>query len=709
MLKLINIKKEYKYGKNTQVVLNNININFKSKEMVFILGPSGSGKSTLLNIIGTLLPPTSGEIYINNECLNKYSDELLSKYRNNNIGFIFQNYNLIEHMTVIDNIKICQNNPDIKNINMILKKLKIESKKNHQVSLLSGGEKERVAIARAIINDPSIILCDEPTGALDSTNAIIVMDILKKISKNKLVIVVSHDEYLAKKYADRIISIKDGNIITPLLPIEPQESKPLNSKINKLTIIKLALKNLSLNKKRTILTSLAASIGIISILLIAFLTTGLKNEISTLEENLVAKFPITIKNTTYELPNPKIKSSKSKIIVKDETSYFTTNKITNNLINYIKNNSNYQYLQFHYDINIPLITDKYIFLDKSYLKIYPNNNYLSENYHLVSGKYPQNEYEIVLQIDSNNNISQDIANSFKLANEFNYQEIIGRIIKVPLNDEYFVNKNNYFYPNDNYEKIYKNSSISLKITGIVQEKEITDDYSYLLHNSKIIEELIDKNKESQIIKKQLSSNDKVLSTSLSKETLLAYLGYKPNPYQIDIYFNNIKNKKTYTNYLDNYKIDRVIYEDPMKETIDVISDFINIIALIFLIFSLISIIVSSIMISILTTTRVVERTKEIGILRSLGATTKNVKTLFISENFLISLISSSISLIIVILLKEPLNIIINNYLSISNMYQINYKIFILITVLNSIIIVLSGLIPSIKASKLDIVECLRKR
>ena len=206
MLTLKNINKKFQNNK----VLSNINLNFKTKELVFILGTSGSGKSTLLNIIGKLLTCDSGEILLDEEDISKYKNHKSDKYRKEVVSYIFQEYNLIEYMSVIDNLTIIKNDVDKLEIDELLKQLSIYDKKNTKVSKLSGGEKQRVAIARAILKDSSIILCDEPTGALDSENSKKVIELLKRISRDKLVIVVSHDISLANNYADRIINIKDG-------------------------------------------------------------------------------------------------------------------------------------------------------------------------------------------------------------------------------------------------------------------------------------------------------------------------------------------------------------------------------------------------------------------------------------------------------------------------------------------------------------------
>ena len=707
MLKLININHIYKDGKNSLHILKNISINFKSQELVFILGPSGSGKSTLLHILSGLIKPTSGNVYFGNKYLNNLSSDELAKYRNHHFGFIFQNYHLIEYMTVLDNLKLCQNKPNIKKIINLLKDLNISSKINTKVSLLSGGEKERVAIARALLNDPEVIFCDEPTGALDQVTANHIMGILKNIAKNKLVIVVSHDTTLASIYADRIINIKDGQIITPPVLNNSPQIKLTKSKINKLTILKIALKNLFQTKRRTLLTSFAISIGITSISIISFLSLGFNQEITTLEENLVTSFPITIREATYNLPPPKISPSNNTISIKYQKDYYHTNKITNEYLTYLKNNPNYHSQLFHYDIHIPIITDTYHKLSPSSTKAFPSINYLKNNYQLIAGKYPENTYEIVLQIDSSNLITEELATSFQLPSIISYSSILNHSIKILANDEYFLNTNNSFYPNPNLASAYQNSNLSLTIVGIVKEKEIIDDSSYLLYHQDITEYLLNKNQTSQIVNYQLKTTNLLLSDKPTKPELLSYLGYETLPYQIDIYFSSLLSKELYLKYLDNYSQTKVIYEDSMKDTISIVKDFINIISLILIIFSVIAILVSSIMTSILTNTRIMERIKEIGILRSLGATSKNIKLLFNLENLFLAFFSSVIALLISISLSTPLNSIINQYLNIPNMYQINYQVFLLISFINSIITIISGHSSVRKASKLDVISCLR--
>lgn len=645
MLKLVNISKKYQDNE----VLKNINIDFKTKELVFILGPSGSGKSTLLNIIGDILKPDTGLVYLDNMCLSKYNKRKIDDYHKNTVSYIFQEYNLIEYMTVIDNLKLLKNNITNSEIDKVLEKLDILKLKNTKVFKLSGGEKQRVAIARSILKDSSILLCDEPTGALDSINGIKVMEILKKISKDKLVIVVSHDINLAHIYADRIIEIKDG--IVDYTPVSDNDKFNISKNIKFKHLGKISIKNLLLNKKRTILTSIASSIGIFCLLLVLGLSLGFNKEINDLENKIVTIFPITIENIEYNLEKD-IKSSKDKIIIKDESNYVYKNNITYDYIDYLKNIKEIKYIKYDYNIDISLITDSNKQIDNIYFESIPSKKYIIDNYKIIYGRNIENNHEILLQIDSYNNLSSNISNSFNINEDIEYKDIIGRKI------------------------IIDSNNIELTIVGIIKEKEIAYDTSNLIYDSSLTDELIE-----------------------SKEI----------PSKISIYFDNLKNKEKVINSLEEYnkKNNKIIYEDNMQETINIVKDFTNIITIVLVVFSVISLLISSIMISILTGTRVLERKKEIGILRSMGASKRNVTNIFNIENLIISMISSLLAIILAFIIKKPLNIFLYNYLDSSNIFKLDINILIPVILFNTFLAILSGLLPAIRASKLEIIKCIK--
>ena len=291
MLELKKIKKIYSTGSFTQVAVNDISLKFREKEFVSILGPSGSGKTTLLNIIGGLDHYTSGDLIIDGVSTKKYSDHDFDNYRNKKIGFVFQNYNLITHQSILSNVELALTLSGIskkerrKRAIEALVKVGLKDHIHKLPTELSGGQMQRVAIARAIVNNPKIILADEPTGALDSKTSVLIMNILKEISNDRLVIMVTHNETLAEEYSTRIINLKDGVVINDsnsydeTEEVEKTKTRRLKS-MSLFTALSLSFNNLLTKKWRTLLTAFAGSIGIIGIALILSLSNGVSNYIS---------------------------------------------------------------------------------------------------------------------------------------------------------------------------------------------------------------------------------------------------------------------------------------------------------------------------------------------------------------------------------------------------------------------------------------------
>ena len=283
MLQLKNIFKIYQMGDTTQTALKDVSVNFRDNEFVSILGQSGSGKTTLLNIIGGLDRYTSGDLIINGVSTKNYTDADWDTYRNHSIGFIFQSYNLIPHQTVLSNVEMALTLSGVSKKERreraveVLKKVGLTDHINKKPNQMSGGQMQRVAIARAIINNPDILLADEPTGALDSETSIQIMDLLKEIAKDKLVVMVTHNPELAEKYSTRVVNLLDGKIVSDTDPCDAAEetkSKAIKNKVSMsfLTALSLSFNNLKTKKARTILTSFAGSIGIIGIALILSLS-----------------------------------------------------------------------------------------------------------------------------------------------------------------------------------------------------------------------------------------------------------------------------------------------------------------------------------------------------------------------------------------------------------------------------------------------------
>ncbi len=314
MLQVKNIHKQYKTGDLVQKALDGVSLNLRDNEFVAILGPSGSGKTTLLNIIGGLDRYDKGDLIINGISTKKYKDRDWDSYRNHTIGFVFQSYNLIPHQTILSNVELALTISGVskaerrKRAQEALDKVGLGDQLHKKPNQLSGGQMQRVAIARALVNDPDILLADEPTGALDSDTSVQVMDLLKEVANDRLVVMVTHNPELAQDYATRIVTLKDGKITSDSDPYKIEQSlvKPIHKNMGKtgmslLTSLTLSFNNLNTKKARTILTSFAGSIGIIGIALILSLSTGVNAYIADVEEETMSEYPISITSTGFDM------------------------------------------------------------------------------------------------------------------------------------------------------------------------------------------------------------------------------------------------------------------------------------------------------------------------------------------------------------------------------------------------------------------------
>ena len=469
MLELKNIKKDYITSDTKVTALKEINIDFRENEFVSILGPSGCGKTTLLNIIGGLDDYTKGDLIINGRSTKEYKDSDWDTYRNHNIGFVFQSYNLIPHQTVLSNVELALTlsgvNPQErrKRAIKVLEEVGLKDQINKKPNQLSGGQMQRVAIARALVNDPDILLADEPTGALDSKTSIQIMEILKKISKNKLIIMVTHNPELAEKYSSRIIKLLDGNIISDSNPYKhkEQEEQEFVTKGKKsmslLTALSLSLNNLMTKKGRTFLTAFAGSIGIIGIALILSLSSGVQNYIDSIEEDTLSTYPISIYEQTVDMSSLMISMMGMNEKKDHDFDKIYSNNIMNNIIetmsnqiqkndlhefkNYLEKSNITNYtndIKYGYNITLNIYNSDY---SNGIIKSYPNEIFdnigisemmgkntmgvdsstttqtevfeqlidneklLKDQYTLLSGTYPKEYNEVVLIVDENNEIS----------------------------------------------------------------------------------------------------------------------------------------------------------------------------------------------------------------------------------------------------------------------------------------------------------------
>lgn len=777
MLELKNIKKSYKTGEFVQHALKGVSLTFDRNEFVCILGASGSGKTTLLNIIGGLDRYDSGDLIINNMSTKKFNDNLWDAYRNNCVGFIFQSYNLIGHLSVLENVEMSLTLSGVKNKkDKALSALDRVGLKDHaykKPNQLSGGQMQRVAIARAIVNDPEVILADEPTGALDTKTSKQIMELIKEISKEKLVIMVTHNPDLAKKYATRIIEVKDGEVISDSLPKEKYKDKNnieiKKTKMSFLTALKLSFNNIRTKKGRTFLTAFASSIGIIGISIILSLSNGFDKQVDIYQKNTLSNFPITISKSTMSMDEKQMEEMmgsmmpgkgdypKDKVIYSfDINSYnmLHTNNITKEYIEYIEklDDSLISGISFTRATNLNLLVKngedvKSVSSNELNMGVIPKEldkeDFMMEAFDLLDGEYPKNITDIVLVVDSKNRVDTKILKALGLSDKekIDFKEVLGKEIKLVFNNQYYTKYMNMFIPNTNLDDVYYNKeNLTLKVVGIVRNKEdnylgqiatsmnslgnITDTSSMMssnnigsiLYKNDLVEKVISVNSSSDIVLSQSKSDNSVFTgeklDSDSKDNMLLYLGSKDEPFMINIYPKDFESKDKIIEYLDKYNIDKndenkIVYNDLASTFISFGSKIMDAITVVLIAFSAVSLVVSSIMIGIITYISVLERTKEIGVLRSLGARKKDVSRVFNAETFIVGVLSGLIGVLIARLLIIPVNIILKDLTGLSNVAILDPLHALLLIVISTTLTLIGGAIPANMASKKDPVIALR--
>lgn len=767
MLELKKINKSYQTGDFVQQALKNVSIEFKKNEFVAILGPSGSGKTTLLNIIGGLDRYDTGDLIINQKSTKDFKDRDWDAYRNNCIGFVFQSYNLIGHIDILQNVEMGMTLSGVsskerkKRAIEVLTRVGLKDHLHKKPNQLSGGQMQRVAIARALANDPDIILADEPTGALDSKTSVQIMNLIQEIAKDKLVIMVTHNPELAHEYASRVIEMKDGEVVSDSRKgrSKKEDTEPYTirkTSMSFLTALHLSLNNIRTKKGRTLLTAFASSIGIIGIALILSLSNGFDRQIGIFEQNTLSSLPIVVSRQSVDLTEETMNQLQDDMsgseadypdidyVIPTETmmdEYTHENKITEEYVNYVEklNPDSVAGISYTYVLGLNLlqkVDDKVVLLNSQDLGIQSMPHTLSDDatgymdlhYDVLAGKFAEKKDEIVLVVDSKNQVSKDILEAFGITSEDNisFDTILNSTIKLAYNDDYYVNYGNYYIPSNDLESVYNSeNNLTLKVVGIIRLKSDFPSYvaSFgIMYTNDLLEDVILHNSASKVVEAQKKANYNVLSGEMidtsteegkeTKEELLAYLGDHSTPYAIFIYPNDFETKYEVTAYLDQYndgleEEDRIVYIDQANLMSSLSSSIMDAITIVLIAFSSISLIVSSIMIGIIMYISVLERTKEIGILRSLGARKKDISRVFNAETFIIGITSGLIGIFIAWLLLFPTNSILYNLTDLENVAVMNpLHAFILITV-SVILTLIGGFIPAKLASKKDPVIALR--
>ena len=860
MLQLKNITKDYLSGDQTVRALKGIDIEFRKSEFVSILGPSGCGKTTLLNIIGGLDRYTTGDLIINGKSTKQFKDKDWDAYRNYSVGFVFQSYNLIPHQSVLANVELALTLSGVgKKVRRqkaidALEAVGLKEQIHKRPNQLSGGQMQRVAIARALVNDPDIILADEPTGALDTDTSVQIMEILKQISKDKLIVMVTHNPDLAEKYSSRVVRALDGKIISDSNPYTEEDRKnegELSAKTGKtsmsfLTAIHLSLNNLMTKKGRTFLTAFAGSIGIIGIALILSLSNGVDKYIEKVQEDTLSSYPLTIQEASIDassmievfMDNEKTEHNDDKI-----HSRQIVGKIFDKISSEVKNNNLEEFkkyidstdndikkysnaVQYGYNLTLNIYKDdtsngivqvnpstlfeRFGMTDSSdnasyfmgssadvWTEMIDNEDLLKSQYDLIAGAWPQSFNEVILIASSNNEVSDYTlyALGIKDQNEitekmnkiiagekldelsdesYSYDDFLGLTYRVVLNTDYYEKQGNAWVSKKNDTEYMKNKiadSLGVKIVGIVKPNEEVaatsmGEWGVIGYSKELTEYIINSINDSEIAKEQLandsinvftgsafttnqqfmpnngfdystlSAEEQSYMASLSQEEMAAMIAsyaesagatYEDNlktlgicdldkPAYINIYPVDFESKDKITADIERYndkkrsegkEQDVIEYTDMVATMMNSVTVIVNMISYVLIAFVSISLVVSSIMIGIITYISVLERIKEIGILRSIGASKRDISRVFNAETFIVGLAAGVIGIGVTILLNLPINAIIKKLADVSNLSRLPVIGAVLLILISMVLTMIAGLIPARMASKKDPVEALR--
>ena len=849
MLEIKKITKTYHTEGFTQKALDGVSVSFRKCEFASILGPSGSGKTTLLNIIGGLDHYDSGDLIINETSTKEYTDRDWDTYRNHRVGFVFQNYNLISHQSVLANVELAltlsgvSKKERLKKSKQALERVGLKDHMYKRPSQLSGGQMQRVAIARALVNDPEILLADEPTGALDTTTSKQVMKLLKEIAEEKLVIMVTHNSEIADEYSTRIIRLQDGRIIDDTNPYDGSDDTKLDlletkkkskkTSMSFKTAFSLSLTNLMTKKGRTFLTAFAGSIGIIGIALILSLSHGINLFIDKTEEDTLSSYPLAIEKDSVDMSGMLQALAGNNEVEYDDDKIHSVNimgDMFESMVRDVKHNdmkSFKAYLDQHkeiekyvssigYSYNVtmnlykedpnkiirvnPTTVLDTIGLSASgssvlysgfltnydvFYELIDNQDLLKQQYDLVDGKWPEEAHEMVLNVGPKNQISDYTLYSLGLLSQddlkeqfnnmtggkdvhfedhsYDTSELVGLSFKLVLNPMYYVKENGIWVDKSDdasYMRSVIQNAEEVKIVGIIRQNEEAvnngRDYGLVGYQHALMDHLVTKIRETEIAQEQLAHEDINVFTgkefsgsstfdisSLTPEQMMAFqsmsqeematfmksysenmtssyeenirkLGIADleNPDGISIYPKDFDSKEEIVKIIDEYNKDleeneKIEYTDVVGIMMSSVSTIVNVISSVLIAFVAISLIVSSIMIAIITYISVIERTKEIGILRSIGASKKDISRVFNAETLIEGLAAGVLGILVTLLLNIPINIIIKRLVNISHISVLPVDGAIALIIISVVLTVLAGFIPAKIASKKDPVEALR--
>lgn len=834
MLQLKNIRKTYRTGELVQQALDGVSLDFRDNEFVAILGPSGSGKTTLLNIIGGLDCRDEGELLVDGLSTQTYSDRDWDSYRNHTIGFVFQNYNLIPHQSVLANVELALTIGGIsrrerrRRAEEALERVGLKEHMRKRPSQLSGGQMQRVAIARALVGDPRILLADEPTGALDSETGLQVMELLKEVARDRLVIMVTHNGELAEAYASRIIKLKDGRIILDSDPFNGGERIRAVTRVGKKpkasmswgTSLSLSFSNLKTKLGRSLLTAFAGSIGIIGIALILSLSTGADQYIQDIQRDTMTSYPITVEAVTLDLsgwidmarsnregrnkaPDHGMDGVYSDNTWLDMRSSLSSSITENNLTRfkaYLDDPASpiHEYLGengvvYSYDLpfNVYTYDSKGLFVDtddlgdggryymggmgglgsggtyatghSAFEELLPDresglvSSVVRDKNELLAGSWPERYDQLVLMVDENQELSLRSLFALGYLSREEYRDISLRLEageEVSLPQQYYryedlLGKRFYLLPAwDLFEALPEGGyrylggdpalaqtvldrALELTVCGIVRAKTESSALGSapLGYTRALTDHLMAAGAVSPLLEEQEATPeiniingrpfDEADETGWRKNGSLkdnqqAFgLVSVDAPASISLYCDSFEAKEQLGQAIAAYNEtvpteDQITYTDYVGLLMSSVTTIIDVISVVLIAFVAVSLVVSSIMIGIITYISVLERTREIGVLRALGASKGNISQVFNAETLIIGLASGLMGIGIALLILIPGNQLIRNLAGEAQVRAFIRPLHCLILIfLSTLLTLIGGFIPSKKAARRDPVAALR--
>ena len=879
MLVLKNIVKDYSAGDARVEALRGVDLEFGDSEFAAILGPSGCGKTTLLNIIGGLDRYTSGDLVIRGKSTKQFTERDWDTYRNHSVGFVFQSYNLIPHQTVLSNVELALTLSGVsreerrRRAAEALEKVGLGDQLKKKPNQLSGGQMQRVAIARALVNNPEVLLADEPTGALDSETSIQVMEILRQVAKDRLVIMVTHNPELADQYATRIIRLLDGKIVsdnaaeaehTGAEETTAENAAERKTSMGFLTALNLSLNNLMTKKGRTILTAFAGSIGIIGIALILSLSNGVNRYIERVQRDTLSSYPVQIDERTVDMTDTmaglmdidlegkeradgkvysgsrmtQLMSSWMSGVTENDLAGFKTwledpaNEI-GRYVSGIRYEYNTPLLLYRMDLEKPLQVNPSTVMESSgmadmmnmmgsgtgiqetmmnttarrmnvFTPLLNNDELLKSQYAVLAGRLPEAMDEVVIMLNSRNELSDYTLYSIGLRDqselkeqfeqlmrgvpieteelEFSYDELLNMRFRMLLNTDVFTKSGTLWTDNSgdaDYIARKLQDGMELKIVGVVKPAKsgLSSESGGIGYRTELVDYLLEQVRDSEIAREQLANPGTDVFTGqpfsavaqdalslldsmevedfmemleskglipagmipkeyrmfLTKDLLKQFVGQgvmmisgntleanlekmgisdPDKPASVYIYPKDFESKNRITEKIEGYNAQAgeehaVRYTDYVGLMMDSVTTIVNAISFVLVAFVAISLVVSSIMIGIITYISVLERTKEIGILRAIGASRRDVSRVFNAETLIVGFAAGVIGILVTLGLTVVANIILSNLTGIPDIAALPPVAGVILVGISMLLTLIAGIIPSRIASRKDPVVALR--